>query len=192
MTLRFHEQDRIAAIWSRARVVSRPDVDVAEHDYVRMLREAYGTGSVTCVRLDLEIDPSIWTLLIHSENWKYAKLMQHILPPLAAALKADGTRAADAADAFEPVSTFSLAGILGAKLSSGGAYTPLNRWPFSRSMALATSFVDEFAQARGVEQLLLLERSWCGYFFDVAWDLTVLGISAREGAICALCATDTD
>ena len=190
MTLSFHEQDRITAIWSRARVVSRPDIDVAPHEYVRMLGEAYGNGSVTCIRLELEIDHSIWTLLTHHENWKYTQLERHILPALAKALNADGTCDPDAA--MTAVSIFELTGILGATLSQGGAYSPINRLPFSRSMSSATSFVDLFAQARGVAPLLVVPNSWCGFFFDVAWDLTVLGISARERAIFALCATDTD
>lgn len=190
MAISFYQQDLIAAVWSRATIDARSDADLAEHEYVLKLGQSYGNGSVKCIALNLDIDPQLWILMTHHENWKYCQLEARILPPLAAALGAGGT--CENGTAATMVSPFELAGFLGGTLSQGGAYSPLNRLPFSFCMSAATSFVERFASARGVERLLLVPSAWCGFFFDVAWDLTALGISARDGTIYALCATDTD
>ena len=102
----------------------------------------------------------------------------------------------------ESVSTFNvkwdwsnsyvLEGELANTLMSGGAYAKF-AGSGAEAKVLARRFCEDLFSER-YEDVVVFEtyRPWSGWFFDVAWDFTWIGVDKRQRTVWVLCVTDTD
>lgn len=93
---------------------------------------------------------------------------------------------------FRMETPFVSVGRLASVLSSGGAYLAFEG---GDSVLLemvrafvAAAFEDRYSDIRAFES----HEPWCGWFHDVAWDLSFLWFDAKAGVLTVLLITDTD
>jgi hypothetical protein len=85
-----------------------------------------------------------------------------------------------------------LPGILATPLVRGGAYESWNRTA-REAMQLGLTAAEVLLEGDFEEPTVFVsESAWSSFFFDVAWDYTVMVIDAKRRRIEVLLATDTD
>jgi hypothetical protein len=85
-----------------------------------------------------------------------------------------------------------LDGYLAQILVHGGAYTTF-RGSAARAKELATAAVDAVTGRRFEDfEVHVSQSPWTGWFYDIAWDHTIVMLNRRDAEVTVICATDTD
>ena len=93
---------------------------------------------------------------------------------------------------FELQGTFQLEGLLIQRMLGGGAYEQF-RGTEDEARQLARECVEAMVlNNRGPAMGYVSHQPWCGWFFDVAWDYTIVVNDAGNARWWLLCLTDTD
>jgi hypothetical protein len=185
---KFFETAKIEAAWAdaSARISDAPRPPVVAK-YIDELRGLY--GSVVYAELELNLDSGVAALAAHVENWKFSRLLERIwdVRAVAQALPPLPGRGGDLSSRFRRVDVFDLAAFLGRTLHQGGAYTAglVDR---SAALALGSDAARELIE--GVEAACISENAWCGFFYDLAWDRSVVVL--LPGRVRILLASDCD
>jgi hypothetical protein len=122
---------------------------------------------------------------VAQELWRTPGVAE-ALPPLGTI---DG---GDVSSHFAALTYFEMAAELGRKLWNGGAYSPTNGREQAMCLRLAASFLEDVGATERTALCLHSDFAWCRFFFDVAWDVTVVVIRPAAAQVTVLLATDTD
>jgi hypothetical protein len=126
------------------------------------------------------------------ENWKFSHLITELWkrPPFAAVV---GEPVADLESRFVTTDEFELCAFLARILQRGGAYTPRDhatlREAFDHAIAAVASLSSN-PHKPSWSLALLSESAWSSFFFNVAWDVSV--ILVERPFVTVLLATDSD
>jgi hypothetical protein len=100
---------------------------------------------------------------------------------------------ADVESRFSASDEFELCAFLARALQRGGAYTPSDRLHLRAAFEPAIDVMESLssdAHKPSWSLALLSESAWSDFFFDVAWDVSVIAV--ERPSITVLLATDTD
>lgn len=77
------------------------------------------------------------------------------------------------------------------RICRGGAYVTFDK-TYREAQLLMAPFVDALAPEKDWPWFGLTWLPWTDWFFDVAWDMTWIGLSPQKNLLWLLCTTDTD
>jgi hypothetical protein len=187
---KFFESSKITDAWSRARARVVTDDDPRIDTYVAALAAEYSNGTVSYAAFELDLAEDVFAMATHHENWKYSQLLEllWLVPAVAAHFPRVRSTVKSVDDHFASTDVFFLAAVLCQRIRAGGAYSQ------AASIARAFELGVPCAQALAGEPcaVLLSEHAWCNFFFDVAWDFSVVVVSPVARRVKVLLATDTD
>jgi len=186
--MKFFEAEKRAACWREMQLepVALPD---ALEAYVGKLKQEF--RQVVALRVRVSGGNEVFDLMT-PENWKFSHLITELWkrPPFAALV---GEPVVDVESNFAPTDEFGLCAFLARTLQRGGAYTPSDhatlREAFDHAIA-AVSSLSSRPHKPSWSLALLAESAWSSFFFDIAWDVSV--ILVERPFVTVLLATDTD
>jgi hypothetical protein len=171
-------------------MISAPAID----ELLATLRETHSNGGALFARWRLPADRVL--------HWYVSRNRLHEIPFFKALVSTaavcatmpelESPSAAINELKVELVNSFALEGDIARVVHEGGAYTTENVDP-GEAKRIAAAFCDSLIGRRFDEVLVYRTyQAWNDWFYDVAWDVTFLGIDKRDRTAWLLCATDTD
>ena len=190
--IKFYQVREISDAWRQANAQAQHHSDERITRYTSALAAEYTNGSVMCVSIDLTLSEEVFALADHHENWKYSQLLERLWDVDAVTAQLPGTHnhSGDAIKHFQRADCFELTSFLASALFNGGAYSRQTR-SVSGCFELAVPCMEALTEG-GLCAVLLANTAWCEFFFDVAWDRSVVIANARRKQVNVLLATDTD
>ncbi|MEL6431645.1 MAG: DUF6183 family protein [Planctomycetota bacterium] len=170
-----------------------PSVSEAESAFVEALGTCYANGEVRYASFHVAPHP-VFDLLEERGRLVESGFMHHVwsLPAVAEVFRCAPREGAlpYARSAFGNLTALDLDGFLARTLHEGGAYESTAA-PVAQSLARACADAMVDGRLDGAN-VFATNEPWCDFFYDVAWDVTLVTFVPQTRRLRVLIATDTD
>ena len=166
-----------------------PSID----DLLKELRGTHVNGGACFACFRFPSEPVIdW--FISRNRFEAIEFFEHLLTSDALATALPSLQAPLQLDAlkWEWWSPYLLAGDWARTLMNGGAYKKYEKGGKSAKELAERACADAFQERFEDVEVFRCATAWSDWFFDVAWDMTWIGVDKRKLELFLLCLTDTD
>jgi len=195
--MKYFEIHKIKDAWKNLKLTPVPMPSSVE-TFLHKLACHYQNGKIHFLFFKTKSSNGLSELFTY-DNWVYSKIQEelwnhpnilNVLPNL------DNIKIDD--NSFEYSNYFELAAFLASILHNGGAYTSqddrIDRIHcFNHALDVANDILPDNSSNPN-QEIVLINRNapWCDYFYDVAWDYSIITYDKKSKLFSMFLLTDTD